>query len=424
MQRNLRDTWSWRGALTTDELEYEPVLADAVVGPITAPASAHWPLLVSHLDVAARVVAEGRSVREALGPIGLYLLLFRRSGGVHAFVPEVDPDLVDWFEDLRRGEDGVPDHRTSVQWLIASGMVERSRGRLALVRPPSPTLDELHHVRVELDRLELDADLGAMVHRVVALAWDVQVLGPGGRRYRELARFGRLAVTIAPPDAARADPKGYRRVGPTSLPELTADVARDLEDLHPARGWISAAQIEIPAAWEDPPLLIAAYEIAALLLGPGAPHSVVDLRRAVRATALWTVAVARTGGKAGQVRTSVSQLTREFAELVGLAADGDHRTLVAQLLEDLVAANVIRATRLPRGLVVEVLRPPVPSDQTVREFLVSWKGWRLATQAADRDRLEEGLRLAGEHLERYVREPWRDLLEEGRVTVRVMPGEG
>lgn len=145
----------------------------------------------------------------------------------------------------------------------------------------------------------------------------------------------------------------------------------------------------------------------------------------MRATALWTLLASRTGGTTGTIDTSVAALAPEFASLVGLSEDGDHRRLVAQLLDDLQRRGIIGRRRLRAGSTrLAIRRPPAPSDAAVRRFLKAWKVWRLTDPDGCGERHREAMAIAATHLHHHVREPWAALLEAGRLSVRVLPGAG
>lgn len=421
MRRILRDTWSWRGGLALDELEYEPVPVDARGGPITEPAARHWPLLVSSTDTVALLHARDAPRDVILGVAGLHMLLIDRTGGYHAILPRRMPEVERRYDELR-GDEPVVAVEEAIDAMVEVGALERSPSRLVVLRPPAPTPSDLHVARIRMDEAEELPEVWPMSRRLQRLAWRVGPEGFAGQRFRELASFGRLRATIADPDPLFSDQDGLYHVGPAALPPLSTALNVGNDGPHGARGWISAHHLRfVSPPGVGSPILLAAYEAAALLLGGGVGANAV--RRAARATGLWLVLLEHVDGRAGAFDTTVAGLTTEFAPLLQLAAGGDHRSTVTALLADLERAGLVRTERPSRKtLRVHVLPARAPDDERTTSFLRQWSAWRMSGGESAAG-LDELVVLAERHLRDRVRRTWVDLLEARRVRVEVRPPE-
>lgn len=417
MRRIWRETWSWRGALALDELDYVPVPADATAGPIVRSARTDWPLLVSVVDVVA-LLGPGAGGPEATTSVAaLFHLLSTRTGGYHARLPLAMPEVREEHAALER-EHGFADYGIALEQLERTGLVDRSASQLVLARPPSPTPTELLWARDHMDSVAQDPARSEIDRCLTRMAWRVERGGVLAARFRELARFGRLRARIhAQPGDAGED--GLYDVGPTSLPPLDRAVNALADELHAVRGWVSGYGAQQPEGVADLPLT--SYELGALLLGRGVGANAV--RRATRAAGLWLLLLEHTGDAPGTFDSSVATLASELAPYLGLAADGDHRTTVTALLADLERAGAVVCERPTRKtLRVVVLRPPAPADDDVRHFLRQWSAWRLAPDGDPAAGMGRLLDLSGVQLGR-VRSAWVDLLERRRISVEVLASD-
>ncbi|WP_320672823.1 hypothetical protein [Patulibacter defluvii] len=418
MRRILRDTWSWRGGLALDELEYQPQPADARDGPISEPAARHWPLLISSVDTVALLHADDRPSATIAGVAGLHMLLIERTGGYHAILPRRMPEVERRYDELCAGEPMVG-FEEALEAMEEVGAVERSGSRIVVLRPPSPTPEVLELARARMDEAEERPEMWQVARRLQRLAWRTGAEGFGGQRFRQLARFGRLRATIADPDPGFVDRDGLYEVGPAALPPLSTALNVAEDGPHGVRGWVTAHDLrfETPPG-EGSPILLAGYEAAALLLGGGVGTNA--LRRASRATGLWLQLLDHSGGRASAFDTTVAALAGGFAPLLELAP-GDHRSTVTGLLADLERAGLIACERPSRKtLRVSVLPAAAPDDERTTSFLRQWSAWRMSGGASAAG-LDGVVRLAGEHLRDRVRRTWVDLLETRRIRVEVLP---
>lgn len=417
MRRIWRDTWSWRGGLALDELDYVPVPADATAGPIARPAKTDWPLLVSVVDVVA-LLGPGAGADVSTSVAALFHLLATRTGGYHARLPRALPDVEREHAVLER-EHGFAGYAVALERLEAVGLVDRGSARMTLLRPPSPSPADLRWAREHMDAVARDAARDDVDRQLTRMAWRVERGGVLAMRFRELARFGRLRATVHD-DPGHEDQHGLFDVGPTALPPLDRAVNALADELHAVRGWVSAHGAR--HADGVAPLPLTAYELGALLLGQGVGANAV--RRATRASGLWLVLLGHAGDDPEPFDTSVASLATEMAPYLGLAADGDHRATVAALLSELERIGAVVCERPTRKtLRVVVLRPAAPDDGRVRHFLRQWSAWRLAADGDPAVGMGRLLDLSGDQLRR-VRSSWAGLLERRRVTVEVLAEGG
>jgi hypothetical protein len=417
MQRIVRDTWAWRGALAADELRYTPVLADAMSGPITTPARTGWPVLTSQLEAAWSVPgAEGHGIHALTGPAAAHLSLVARTGGYHAVIPRDAPEIRAPFEEIRGQDEDVPTLDEALTLLESGGVIERTATRLALLRPPPPSVDRMRLMRDRLDDHDHRAPDDPVTNRLLRAVWRQTYSGIGTGRFRELARHGRLQATVdLMPRAEPVDP--FFEVGVASLPELHGDLVVDRDQPYPERGWIALSQIALEAPEGAPvPLLATRIEIGALLLGRGQGANAV--RRAVRGTMVWQALARRTGWMTGPVRVSTATLAEELAAVLGLKAGADHRKLVRALLGDLERAGLLGRDRETDGPVLR--RPPAPDAALARHAFDAYALWRPSISA---DPPEPFTALLRAHRDDGVRAPWARALEERRVRVEVLPGD-
>lgn len=418
MRRIVRDTWAWRGGFAADELHYEPVLADATAGPITAPAEVDWPVLTSQLEAAWSIPgAERLGILALAGPAAAHLALVGRAGGVHATVPRDERETLLDFEAIRGGDDDVPAWEESLALLESAGVVERTASRIAVLRPEPPSVARMRLMRDALDDHEHRAPDEPVTNRLLRAVWRQTYSGLGVGRFRELAANGRLCVTVT--DPAPGDPAldPFFEVGQASLPDYRNAPGAVLDYAFPERSWVTLAQIAPGCGSGRTPLWGTAPEVLAVLLGAGRGSNAV--RRALRATMLWLFLADHAGGCVGAVEMSISTISRALAEVLGLKADADHRKLSRLLLADLERAALVTVeSGSPQRIVLRTV--PAPDDATVRHALGQWMSWRVA--APEDEPLERMLRLTGRHRERYVRGPWADALEARRVTAEVLPG--
>lgn len=191
-----------------------------------------------------------------------------------------------------RVEDDVPGYSESLELLELAGVIERVNGCLALARPQPPSNERLYQAKRQLDRHDVNVPIDSMTHRALNLVSECAA-GLSAQRYRELASFHRLRVTIRDGRLDRPDAPEVLKVGPMALPPVPGRVSSDAEDLHAARGWIGLPDIDFQHGDEEGmPLLAGGHEAAALLLGAGVGSNAT--RRAVRGTILW-LTLARAG---------------------------------------------------------------------------------------------------------------------------------
>ncbi|MCK9247561.1 MAG: exodeoxyribonuclease V subunit gamma [Solirubrobacteraceae bacterium] len=429
MRRILRDQWSWRGGLTLDELRYRPELADATAGPITGPPVRHWPLLVSATDALALVAATGVDERRSFNAAVLWVILHERTGSYHATVPRHDPTVARIMGRLRGGDDGRPDPeavRDAQDALEAAGLLDVAPTRIGVLRPCGPGPDELRAASDALDAIEQDDEWQAFEARAWQLSRRLIADGPAARRFHQLSSYGRTRVTISAPDPAFEDPHRLYACGLSTLPPLHLAFGFSHDEIHGVRGGIAlaGASYDRPDLPPGPgasggPVLVAAYEVAARLLGRAEGRNAV--RRAVRGTVVWLLALEATGGRLGRFETTKAELSTGFARTVGLDATADHRSTVRQLLGDLERVGALATVRGPRSLTVDVLGVEPPADDDVRHFARQWALWRAGVGADHRDEVGPGLGLAHRHLQR-VRDVWVELLDRRRVRVEILPG--
>ncbi|MDO9410236.1 hypothetical protein [Patulibacter sp.] len=417
MRRIVRDSWAWRGGFAADELHYDPVLADASAGPVDGPATVHWPVLSSQLEAAWSIPrAEALGIRALTGPAAAHLALVARTGGFHATVPRVLPEVAPVFDGIRAGDDSVPGWEESLELLREGGVVDLTPTRIALLRPAPPTVERMRLMRDMLDDHEHREPDDPVTNRLLRAVWKQTYSGIGVSRFRELAAAGRLRVSVA----RRAVLDGVRdpffEVGPASLPEFRNAPGAVLDHTFPERSWVPLEQI-LPGDRGDAQLWATAPETYAVLLGAGRGSNAV--RRAVRGMVLWMLLAEHTGGRIGPVEMPIAALSRALAEVLGLKADADHRKLARVLLADLDRAGLVAT---PRATPQRTLLLPVPAPRagTVRHAMGQWMAWRVA---ATEEPLEALLRLAERHRERHVRAPWAAAFEERRVTVSIVAGE-
>lgn len=420
MRRIVRDTWSWRGGFAADELHYEPELVDATAGPVTAPATEAWPVLTSQLEAAWSVPgAEDLGIVGLAGPAAAHLTLTARTGGVHAVLPGDLAALRPAFETIRGGEAGTPDWDRSLALLEAGGVLERSRTRVALLRPAPPTVERMRRMRDALDDHEHGAPDHPVTNRLLRAVWRQTYSDVGVRRFRELAAAGRLRVTVDEPAAGDGPGDPFFEVGQASLPDYRNAPGAVLDHAFPERSWVTLGQIVPAAEGVRAPLWATAPEVLAVALGAGRGANAV--RRALRATTLWLLLADRAGGRTGVLEASMSALARELAEVLGLKADADHRKLGRVLLGDLERTALVRVDQGASRRIV--LRPvPAPDPVTVRHALAQWMAWRVSAPSAEP--FEGVLRVAGRHREHHVRAPWAAAFESRRIRAEVLPGPG
>jgi hypothetical protein len=423
MQRIFRDTWSWRGALALDELEYEPRLVDATHGPIDEPAVRHWPLLSSATELVTVLHGRSPATELSLGVSIAHFLLVERTGGYHAILPRSVPERARRHAAISAGHDVAP-LEASLEALEEIGAIERTLGRLALVRPPAPDREALRAARIRMDEAEQRPELAPLTRRIQRLSWEVGTDGIAGRRFRELSRHGRLRARLLAPDPAFRDPDGVYAVGPMALPPLALALSPDGAGLNSLRGWVTAHGLEHeqpPAAGD--PVGLAAFEVAALLLGGGIGTNA--LRRAKRGAALWLALLRHTDGRVGSFDSSTAAIAGELAELLNLAPDGDHRSTVAALLGDLERVGLVATERPARKVLRIHLRAvAAPEDERVRHFERQWFAWRMGSPVDPTAAYPALMALGQEHLRDRVRGGWIAALEQRRVRVRVLPGAG
>lgn len=418
MRRIVRDSWAWRGGFAPDELDYAPVLADASSGPIDLPAEEHWPVLTSQLEAAWSVpTAADLGIRKLTAPAAAHLALTARTGGYHATLPRDLPDLVPVFEEIRAGDVTVPSWEDALALLEQGGVIERSATRLALLRPPPPTVERMRLMRDMLDDHEHREPDDPIANRLLRAVWRQTYSGLGVARFRDLAAHGRLRVTVAErttPEEAR-DP--FFEVGQASLPDFRNAPGAVLDHSFPERSWVTLGQMVRTEAdgtraqlWATPP------EVFAALLGAGRGANAT--RRAVRGMVVWLLLADHTGSRTGRVEMAMAALSRAVAEVLGLKRDADHRKLCRLLVGDLERRGLVALSPGEAGRIV-LLPVPAPDPVTVRQALGQWMTWRVSSTE---EPLEGLLRLAERHRERYVRGPWATALEERRVRVEILPG--
>lgn len=418
MRRIVRDSWAWRGGFAPDELQYEPVLADATAGPIGRPAAEHWPVLSSQLEAAWSIpAAEELGIRTLTAPAAAHLALVARTGGYHATLPRHLPELVPVFEGIRAADPSVPTWEEALELLERGGVIERSATRLALLRPTPPTVARMRLMRDMLDDHEHREPDDPVANRLLRAVWRQTYSGIGVSRFRELAAHGRLRVTVAERAALEEPRDPFFEVGQASLPDFRNAPGAVLDHSFPERSWIALGQfVGAPASaartwlWATPP------EVFAALLGAGRGANAV--RRAVRGMVVWLLLADHTGARTGPVEMAMAALSRAVAEVLGLKRDADHRKLCRLLVGDLERRGLVSLSPGESGRIV-LLPVPAPDATTVREALGQWMAWRVSSAE---EPLEGLLRLAARHRERHVRGPWAAALEERRIGVEVLPG--
>jgi hypothetical protein len=419
VRRIVRDSWAWRGGLAADELRYEPDLADATAGPVTGPPVVHWPVLSSQLEAAWSVPgAERLGIHTLAGPAAAHLALVARTGGVHATLPLRLPELLPVFEEIRGGDDAVPGWSEALDLLESGGVIERSATRLALLRPPAPTVERMVLMRDVLDDHEHRHPDDPVTNRLLRAVWKQTYSGIGNAGFRGLSNAGRLRVTVREPSPKDPPADPFFEVGQSSLPEFRNEPGAVLDHGFPERSWVSLAQI-VPGVDGAPSVLWGtAPELLAVLLGAGRGFNAV--RRALRGTVVWLLLARWSEGRSGVVETSTSTLARALAEVLGLKVDADHRKLSRSLLADLERADLIRVLPGPAQR-VELLSVPAPDRATVRHALAQWMAWRVSAESEEP--LEGTLRISSEHRERFVRGPWAAAFADRRISVTVLPGD-
>ncbi|WP_026911381.1 hypothetical protein [Patulibacter minatonensis] len=419
MRRIVRDSWAWRGGLAADEVTYEPVLADATAGPLTGPPVEHWPVLTSQLEAAWSIPdAERLGIHTLAGPAAAHLALTARTGGVHATLPARLPELVPVFEEIRGGDDAVPVWDEALDLLEAGGVIERTATRLALLRPPAPSVERMVLMRDVLDDHEHRHPDDPVTNRLLRAVWKQTYAGIGVAGFRGLSAAGRLRVVVREPAADEPPPDPFFEVGQASLPEFRNEPGAVLDHGFPERSWVALAQIVPGPQGTSSPLWGTAPEVLAVLLGAGRGFNAV--RRALRGTVVWLLLARWSGGRTGLVETSTSTVARALAEVLGLKTDADHRKLSRALLADLERTGLARSVDGPvQG--VELLSVPAPDRATVRHALAQWMAWRVS--AASEEPLEGTLRISAEHRERFVRGPWAEAFTERRISALVVPGD-
>jgi hypothetical protein len=426
MRRIFRDNWAWRGGLALDELRYAPdpeALGRVVAGPGPADGEG-WPFLVSVTDTVALQCAREAPGTATTAAAAAVALLSERADGLLGRIPGAVPALAPAHAALvdAAGRTGVvDDFATALCRLEEVGVLRRDGDDVVLLRPPDPRPDDLLACRRHMDEVagrpenhELDRLLTRLVRRV-------ERDGAPARRFHGLADAGRLRIVVAASPASE-NPDGLFDVGPHSLPSLDL-VMHPHGRPHALRGWIGAGGMRLE---DDPgsggPILLAAYEVAAGLLGGGVGPNA--LRRATRAAGLWLLLIDATEARTGALDTSVSSVAGRLGAALGLAPGGDHRALATMLLEDLERAGIIATERPTRKTLRVVLRhPPPPTNDRVRHFVRGWSAWLLAGGGDRADELGGVLHLAREHLRR-TRARWERLLEARLVRVEVLSGPG
>lgn len=418
MRRIVRDTWAWRGGFAADELQYEPVLADATAGPIDAPATVHWPVLSSQLEAAWSVpTARQLGIHTLTAPAAAHLALTGRTGGYHATLPRHLPELLPVFEEIRSGDESVPQWEEALALLEDGGVIERSATRIALLRPAPPTIERMRLMRDMLDDHEHREPDDPVTNRLLRAVWKQTYTQLGVVRFRELAAAGRLRVSVAERGTLDDGRDPFFEVGQASLPEFRNEPGAVLDHTFPERSWVTLEQI-VPGDGPRTQLWATAPEIFAVLLGAGRGANAV--RRAVRGMVVWLLLADHTGARTGPVEMAVAALSRAVAEVLGLKADADHRKLTRVLVADLERAGLVTtAPGAPQRILL--LPVPAPDAATVRHALGQWMAWRVG--ASTEEPLEGLLRLSARHRERHVRGPWAAAFEERRVAVRILGGD-
>lgn len=426
MRRIFRDNWAWRGGLALDELRFavDPAdTADAPTGP-GIPDDSGWPFLVSVTDTVALQCARDAPGTATTAAAAAVALLSERADGLLGLVPDAVPALAPEHAALveAAGRTGVvDDFATALAKLEEVGVLRRDGDDVVLLRPPDPRPDDLLACRRHMDEVaerpenhELDRLLTRLVRRV-------ERDGAPARRFRGLADGGRLRFVVTTTPASE-NPDGLFDVGPHSLPPLDL-VLNPHGRPHALRGWVGAGGMRLEGDWgPGSPILLAAYEVAATVLGGGVGPNA--LRRATRAAGLWLLLLDATEARTGTLDTSVSSVAGRLGGVLGLASGGDHRALATVLLEDLERAGAIATERPSRKtLRVVVRQPPPPADATVRHFVRGWSAWLLGDGGGRVDGLEGVLELAQQHLAR-TRARWERVLEARVVRVDVLAAPG
>jgi hypothetical protein len=418
VRRIVRDSWAWRGGFAPDELQYDPVLADATGGPLPPASPAGWPVLTSQLEAAwSHPDAEEMGIRTLTGSAAAHLALCARTGGYHATLPRELPELLPAFEEIRAGDESIPTWEQALGHLEAGGVVERSATRIALLRPEPPTVDRMRLMRDRLDDHEHREPDDPVANRLLRAVWRQTYSGLGVERFRGLAAAQRLRVTVAPDLGPGQVRNPFFEVGQATLPPYRNEPGTVLDHVFPERSWVTLGQIVRSPEPDGAPLWASPPEVLAALLGGGRGANAV--RRAVRGMLVWLLLAERTGSRSGPVEMPTAALSRAVAEVLGLKADADHRKLTRMLVGDLGRRGLVA---LPGGDVPRIVLLPVPAPEPggVRHALSQWMSWRVSS--GEEGSLEGLLRLGERHRERHVRAPWAAALEERRVRVEVLPG--
>lgn len=412
MRRVMRDAWSWRGGFAPDEIEHEPRLGDARRGPIEEPAHTEWPVLDTQLEAAWPTRQPGEDMHALLGPAIAHLVLCARTGGYHAVLPAELRSLEREYERLRRGDGSVLSFLESVGRLEAAGVVERTATSIGLLAPPRMRIECMQESRDRADAHEHRAPDDAVTVRFLRRVRRQTYTELGLTRYRELARFGRLRATVAEAPAKDAHHSVFETSGqsmPTAASgSMTADAL-----LYPGRSLIGLREIELASGGRGVPILATGAEVGALVLGAGRGANAV--RRAVRAATVWLVCADEAQGRATGVELPIARLARAAAVRLGLNPEVDHRSRIRDLVCELE-----RVGALERGDGdgrVHVLHPPAVKTTAVRRFFDQW----VALQGSVTGESAGTLDLAERHLGRYVHPAWRSLLEERRLSIRIVP---
>lgn len=419
MRRIVRDTWIWRGGFASDELVYEPVLADATHGPIREPADVHWPVLTSQLESAWSLPdAEQIGIHGLTAPAAAHLALVGRTGGYHALLPRSLPELVPVFEEIRMGDESIATWDEALDLLESGGVIERSATRLALLRPAPPSIELMRRMRDVLDDHDHAQPDDEVSNRLLRAVWKQTYSEVGVVRFRQLAAAGRLHVTVRERDDADEARDPFFEVGQASLPDYRNEPGAVLDHSFPERSWIRLADVApVPGDDGRAQLWATAPEIFAVLLGAGRGANAV--RRAVRGMVVWLLLAEHAEGLTGPVEMPTATLARALAEVLGLKRDADHRKLSRLLLADLDRAGL--ATTLPGPPQrIRLLPVPPPERDSVRHALTQWMSWRVSAESEGP--LEGLLRLSSRHRERFVRGPWATAFEERRISATVLPG--
>lgn len=335
-----------------------------------------------------------------------HLVLCSRTGGYHA---RMDAGLVGVeadFESLRGGQQGMPSFWESVGTLEAAGILERAANSIALHRVSGHSYTTLD--LQALVPLLSDTATPKLLHRIRHQTES----GVGSLRYRELARYGRLAAQVSlHPGSGAGDPLFEASAG--SMPSAGPVGLPSDAGLMPGRSLLGNAHVALPEHEEhDVPILATGAEVGALVLGDGRGANAV--RRAIRAATVWLLCVEATRGRVGDVHKTMVGLSKQAAAVLGMNPSADHRSRVRDLLVALEAVGAL--SRSSAGL--RVLHPPAARQRDVQRFLADWGSLLFGTYA-DSDGISA---LSESHLHRYVHPAWRQLLEQRRLNLRVLSG--